>query len=616
VEEQQRDERAIVVAERENGREIMSPEAPHEVSIIRPVASPEEVLAAWQQFQELKRSLLTLDDYQEIQGRARIKKSGWRKIAAAFGISDQLLREERREYGTPGQPGYYFVWEISSRAIAPNGRYADAVGSCASNERRFAHTDHDVRAVAHCVPLEAEILTRNGFRRYDQVSVGEDVLAYSVDDDCCYWTPLEAITVYPSLPMVRLQNRSFDVRCTPDHSWAVELEGERVRAPQRVLRPANALPSRGNIVLAAPAPGGDSPLTPRDAALLGWLCTDGSETAHWVTRRLGERVYHNGPYRKLQIDQSKPEYVAAIRELVGAEGREYASQSPPRTFPQGHTSELRPSHRFILQQRAGNALFERAGISSLADLPRIVTHLTVEARRAMLLAMLQAEGHRNGGRWYFSQTKPEVMAVFELLATLEGYALGRKHVAHAGVGNGACYRYMIRRHRYVYLPSLRSEFVSSAPAWCPTTHYGTWVMRLDGQITITGNTRSKNRAVADLVGGGEVSAEEIEGELAEAALHAPQYSSAPPAAASGRPAQASRPAAWRDANGVAAAVRQAAAGEPATDQQLRAIRNHLRRTGTEETTICQRAGVSALEELTRSAASDLVKMLSRQPNAA
>src|SRR3954465_6980305 len=116
----------------------------HEVSVIRPVASAEEVLAAWQQFQDVKRSLLTLEDYQEIQGRARIKKSGWRKIAAAFGISDQILCEERREHGTPGQPGAYFVWEISSRAIAPNGRYVDAVGSCASNERRFAHTDHDV----------------------------------------------------------------------------------------------------------------------------------------------------------------------------------------------------------------------------------------------------------------------------------------------------------------------------------------------------------------------------------------------------------------------------------------------------------------------------------------
>src|SRR5579883_3686476 len=118
-----------------------------ETGIIRPVASADEVLAAWRQFQDLKRSLLTIEDYQDIQGRPRIKKSGWRKIAAAFGISDELLREERREIETP--TGRHFVWEVAVRAIAPNGRYADAVGACASNERRFAHPDHDVRAVAH-----------------------------------------------------------------------------------------------------------------------------------------------------------------------------------------------------------------------------------------------------------------------------------------------------------------------------------------------------------------------------------------------------------------------------------------------------------------------------------
>jgi hypothetical protein len=118
-----------------------------DTSLIRPVGSAEEVLAAWRQFQEIKRNLLTIEDYQDIQGRPRIKKSGWRKIAAAFGISDELLREERREVDLP--TGRQFVWEVTVRAIAPNGRYADGVGSCSSTERRFAHLDHDVRATAH-----------------------------------------------------------------------------------------------------------------------------------------------------------------------------------------------------------------------------------------------------------------------------------------------------------------------------------------------------------------------------------------------------------------------------------------------------------------------------------
>jgi hypothetical protein len=118
--------------------------------VIKPVATSADVVAAWEQFQEMKRDVLTLDDYHQIQGKAFIKKSGWRKIAAAFGISDEVIREERRE-GVPDKPALspYFVWEVTARAIAPNGRYAEAVGSCASSERRFAHVEHDVRATAH-----------------------------------------------------------------------------------------------------------------------------------------------------------------------------------------------------------------------------------------------------------------------------------------------------------------------------------------------------------------------------------------------------------------------------------------------------------------------------------
>jgi hypothetical protein len=111
--------------------------------VLRPVATAQEILDAWKAYQALKRQLLTPDDYQEIQGRPRVKKSGWRKIATAFGISTAIVREQRRTTDTGA-----FHWETVVRAIAPNGRYCEAVGSCASDERKFAHPDHDVRAVA------------------------------------------------------------------------------------------------------------------------------------------------------------------------------------------------------------------------------------------------------------------------------------------------------------------------------------------------------------------------------------------------------------------------------------------------------------------------------------
>ena len=111
--------------------------------LTQPVASIEQITKAWNNYQELKNSLLNQNDYQDVKGKKYIKKSGWRKIQTAFGISDELVSEERKDFDK------YFVYEITIKVSAQNGRFAFGVGSCASSERNFAHTEHDVRSTAH-----------------------------------------------------------------------------------------------------------------------------------------------------------------------------------------------------------------------------------------------------------------------------------------------------------------------------------------------------------------------------------------------------------------------------------------------------------------------------------
>jgi hypothetical protein len=85
-----------------------------------------------------------------------------------------------------------------------------------------------------------------------------------------------------------------------------------------------------------------------------------------------------------------------------------------------------------------------------------------------------------------------------------GYALGRERRKEKQT------EVTLRAVRTTEIPRLRVQPEFPEAVWCPTTDYGTWVMRLDGLISITGNTtRAKNRAIADLLGTGEVSAEEI-----------------------------------------------------------------------------------------------------------
>jgi len=132
----------------------MSGETRGEIEVSKPSplvfpARAEEVVEAVKAFDWFKRNVLTENDYIEIQGRPYVKKSGWLKYALATGLSLQLL-EERVETRNGD-----LIYHITYHAIAPGGRYADAVGSASRPE--IAHRrgikpeevyDHHIRALA------------------------------------------------------------------------------------------------------------------------------------------------------------------------------------------------------------------------------------------------------------------------------------------------------------------------------------------------------------------------------------------------------------------------------------------------------------------------------------
>lgn len=111
---------------------------------VMPLVTPEKAAEQWALFEDLKAKLLSTEDYQTIAGKRFIKRSGFRKIAVYFGISDWIIKEERadRDDGS-------FSWRIVVEAVAPNGRSCVGVGACDSRERKFAHLEHDVYATAH-----------------------------------------------------------------------------------------------------------------------------------------------------------------------------------------------------------------------------------------------------------------------------------------------------------------------------------------------------------------------------------------------------------------------------------------------------------------------------------
>lgn len=358
---------------------------------------------------------------------------------------------------------------FKARVTIPNGGGATGWGSESASDFR------DFIEKAECLDEDAEILTRLGFRHHSDVRVGDDVLAYDLATDTCAWVPVDNLSVFPNIVSYALGNRAkWRIRGTANHKWAV-LNCNN----ERILRQASDLRASDRIILAAREPlGGSSPLTTREAALIGWIVTDGG------IKRVGDSL-------TVTITQSKPATVSMLVDLVGGDGTETVGPPTIRAFPSGKTYPCLPQHTFRLHSAFARALFDRAGITGRDDLPQLIARLRPDARAAMLDAMMLADGDKRG---YFSKKRhPAVMEAWQLLCTLEGIAVSPLKLRGDNQPTQK-----LKKRRYLSASQLALTDGSPRTVWCPTTRYGTWVCRQNGVITITGNTKAIGRALAAL----------------------------------------------------------------------------------------------------------------------
>lgn len=101
-------------------------------ALVRPAADLDSIKEAFEAYQQLTAALLVESDYQKIGDRKFPKRSAWRKLAVAFGVTFRIVeREHDRDFTSQRIIRSEFI----VRAIAPNGRYADGWGACSAYER-------------------------------------------------------------------------------------------------------------------------------------------------------------------------------------------------------------------------------------------------------------------------------------------------------------------------------------------------------------------------------------------------------------------------------------------------------------------------------------------------
>ena len=334
---------------------------------------------------------------------------------------------------------------------------------------------------AFCVPEDHEILTKDGWKRRGDLVVGELVLALDHSTEEMKWTPLEAINQFEYDGELietfrKKKHRTYSFQFTPSHNWPIK---RRIRKQVTVggFRQSKEIGHRammvhgddlrdGDLLLCAGRPVKESKsiLSPRHAAILGWVVTDGY--SRWRTRKVAAEV-GTGSFEMI-VYQSPKKHLDEIVSLLGTKPR----------IPHPISGVV-----CVPVSRADINVIKTV-YKKPSDLRKIVCNLSRESAEAMLDAMFKAEGSvtKGTGLRHFAQDptlNKDVIDAFQVLCLLTGRTC---NVSSRGctVRKGSTYQIVSKRLRRVRY---------KGTVWCPTTAYGTWVMRHDGQVVITGNSK-------------------------------------------------------------------------------------------------------------------------------
>ena len=76
------------------------------------------------------------------------------------------------------------------------------------------------RILYACVPMDTQALTRRGWKRHDELIIGEDIMTYNADKKVKEWQPLIEVVRYDDAPLIEMStDHSFKVVSTPNHRW-------------------------------------------------------------------------------------------------------------------------------------------------------------------------------------------------------------------------------------------------------------------------------------------------------------------------------------------------------------------------------------------------------------
>jgi integrase len=349
----------------------------------------------------------------------------------------------------------------------------------------------------HCVCKDTEILTINGWKKYEELHGNEEILNYDINKKRIVKDRIKRVCTFNyNGRMVHLKNTYLDFLITPNHKIVVKEIDYNKKTDGWKLKPFNQIPKKIwnlNYLLNGKIENKKKVIGVERAGILGWILSDGyishQKNSHVIT--ISQSYSANKKkcdyIESLLINGNIPFTKSICKYKGGFDNKK--GQMCYFLMKKGRNHHKNPEkkgdnhnwiYRFINKNRT----------------PKIKEFfkLSLEELQWIYTCMMMGDGtspkkyQRN--REYCNQDKKRI-EFFRILCFLIGHGTTQGWKTQ----NGKKYsRVYVRENKtYTQLSRLKNHIQYQdykGVIWCPETTNGTFISKRKDKIAITGNTRS------------------------------------------------------------------------------------------------------------------------------
>lgn len=351
-----------------------------------------------------------------------------------------------------------------------------------------------LEALRQCVDEKTEVLTDNGWRRYNQVTEGNLILTKNPNNGVLEWQSVEKMNIYPDFEgdLYSIEGRTFSALTSGNHRWLCNhntkphskcefLTSEELYN-SKIVRPIHRTGEyNGNI---------NKVLDDDLVYLLGLILTDG----HIRYYKDKSKPRYGKPWYVV-ITQSKKKNIPIIQNLV---------DKVATKFDYSYSHKIYSGNKNVWKFSKKFADYIDTIIPDKKLTMRLLMSLTKAQIKLLLDGMVLGDGCKHGTRVLTSNI--EQANLIQVLIVMAGYYsniiiknsigvhISNKIKSGRVITKNISYLVTIGKNKYFHQRSTRgSNHIKKLTnqkklIWCPTVKNGTWVCRREGKTYITGNS--------------------------------------------------------------------------------------------------------------------------------